>query len=234
MEGSWPLAACIAAGQTAADLLRMAERAERGEMGSLEDWICAEQRWQQSGISDEDLIYLSGGRWPFDAQIGRTGFPFAVATVLNVESRRSQQAFERLWSLFQVLPQGPARTWCASAALNSLRGRSDRPSVLSNQLRTLIGEADDRYGIQGLFEAIRVPDSLDEDWIDFLDWLGRSDKPHGPYLYGYFRSTKAISTAVARAYADHPERTGLLPILARLIAVGSPGALPKFESLPTN
>ena len=42
MEVSWPLAACLAAGQTEPDLPRLAERAERGEMGSLEDWICAE------------------------------------------------------------------------------------------------------------------------------------------------------------------------------------------------
>jgi hypothetical protein len=94
LDGSWPLAACLAAGQTEADLLRLAERAERGEMGSLDDWICAEQRWQQSGISDEDLIYLSGARWPFDAQIGKLSFPFSVATVLNVEARRSQHAFD--------------------------------------------------------------------------------------------------------------------------------------------
>ena len=70
-------------GQTDIDLLRLAERAERGEMGSLDDWICAEERWQHSGITDEELVYLAGARWPFDAQIGERGFPFAVATIMH-------------------------------------------------------------------------------------------------------------------------------------------------------
>ena len=83
LDAPWPLAACLAAGQTETDLLRLAERAECGEMGSLDDWISAEQRWQQSGITDEDLVYLSGPQWPFDAQIGERGFPFAVATFLE-------------------------------------------------------------------------------------------------------------------------------------------------------
>jgi hypothetical protein len=230
LDAPWPLAACLAAGRTDTDLLRLAERAERGEMGRMDDWSCAEERWQQSGITDEDLVYLSGGQWPFDAQIRERGFPFAGAPILNIESRRSQQAFDRFWALFQVLPQGPARTWCANAALDSLIRHSGRSSVPANQLRTLLGEADDGYPLEWLFEYIRVPDSLDEAWIDFLDGLGRSEKLNARYWY---RSTGTIGTAVARAYADHPERTGLLPILARLVAVGGPVTLPKFQSLLT-
>jgi hypothetical protein len=80
---------------------------------------------------------------------------------------------------------------------------------------------------------MRVPDCLDEDWIDFLDCLGRKEKLDTPYFYGSFRSTKTLGTAVAHAYDEHPERTGLLPILARLVAVGGPEALPKSKSLPT-
>jgi hypothetical protein len=233
LDAPWPLVACLAAARTDTDLLRLAERAERGEIGTIDDWSCAEQRWQQSGITNEDLIYLSGDRWPFDAQIGERGFPFAAATSPYVESRRSRHAYEQLWTLFQGLPQGPARTWCAGAALDSLIRRSDRPSIPANQLRTLIGEADDSYPIEWLLERMRVPDGLDEDWIDFLDCLGRKEKLDTPYFYGAFRSTKTLGTAVARAYAEHPERTGLLPILARLVAVGGPEAFPKSKSLPT-
>jgi hypothetical protein len=231
LDTPWPLAACLAAARTDSALLSLAERAERGEMGTIENWTRAEQRWQQSGITDEDLVSLSGDRWPFDAQIGERGFPFAAATSPYVESRRSRHAYEQLWTLFQGLPQGPARTWCAGAALDSLIRRSDRPSIPANQLHTLIREADDSYPIEWLLERMRVPDGLDEDWIDFLDCLGRKEKL--PYFYGAFRSTKTLGTAVARAYAEHPERTGLLPILARLVAVGGPEALPKSKSLPT-
>jgi hypothetical protein len=168
LEISWPLAACLAAGRTDDVLLCLAERVEQGEMGSIDDWICAEERWQGSGITDEDLVYLAGDRWPFDAQIGQRGFPFAVASFPNIQSRRIKDAFDYLWTLFQVLPQGPARSWCASAALDSLTSRSDRPSVPANQLRTLIGEADYSYPIELLFEHIRVPDTLDGPGSIFL------------------------------------------------------------------
>ena len=40
-----------------------------------------------------------------------------------------------------MLPQGPARTWCADVALESLMVDSDSMSVSPTQLRTLIDEA---------------------------------------------------------------------------------------------
>ena len=234
LEGPWPLTACLAAGQTESDLLRLAERAERGEMGSLDDWISAEERWQQAGITNEDLVYLSGPHWPFDAQIAERGFPFAVTTVLNVGSRASQQAFERLWTLFQILPQGPARTWCAGVALESLFGPFGRSSVPAHQLRQLIGEADDSFPIEVLLEEIRVPASLDEAWIDFFDWLGRSEKLKTAFFYRYIPSTRMPGKALERAYTDHPERIGLFAILARMVAGGNPVTLPKSILLPTD
>jgi hypothetical protein len=103
--------------------------------------------------------------------------------------------------------------------------------VPAEQLRTLIGEVNDSYPFEWLFEWIRVPDSLDEAWIDFLDWLGRSGKLNARYWY---RPSRTNGIAVAHAYADHPERTGLLPILARFVAGGDSVKLPKFQSLLTN
>jgi hypothetical protein len=178
LDAPWPLEACLAAGRTDTALLCLAEQAERGEMGSIDDWICAEERWQQLGITNEDLVYLSGDRWPFDAQIGERGFPFAATYSSSADFRRGQRAFEQLWPLFQGLPQGPSRTWCAHAVLDSLVLRSDRQEVAVNQLRTLIGElgeTDLRYPIGWLLERIRVPDILDEEWIDFLDSVVEND-----------------------------------------------------------
>jgi hypothetical protein len=39
---------------------------------------------------------------------------------------------------------------------------------------------------------------------------------------------------VARAYAEHPERTGLLSILAHVVVAAGPEALPKLKPLPMN
>ena len=49
-----------------------------------------------------------------------------------------------------------------------------------------------------------------------------------------FYPNKTLATAVARAYANHPERSGLLLVLAHLVAAGTPVAFPKTKSLPSN
>ena len=47
---SWPLAECITAAKNRDDFLRLAQRAETGDLGEATDWESAEQKWSASGL----------------------------------------------------------------------------------------------------------------------------------------------------------------------------------------
>ena len=53
----------------------LAERADAGKLGEMNDWIEAEQRWITAGISEADIRYLVDAEaWPFDERIATIGF----------------------------------------------------------------------------------------------------------------------------------------------------------------
>ena len=54
----WPLLACLSMCNDEAELLRMAERAESGELGDIQDWIAAENRWTEHGVVLEPVYDL--------------------------------------------------------------------------------------------------------------------------------------------------------------------------------
>jgi hypothetical protein len=73
----WPLLACLSSVEKAEDLLTLAERAERGCMGNLTDWLEAERRWKLKGIISEDISRMNDDHWPIPQDIRAVGFPFA-------------------------------------------------------------------------------------------------------------------------------------------------------------
>lgn len=75
---SWPLAASLehAAGSRQA-LLELADLAEDGKLGDLAPWMAGERRWQDIGVTREDIEYTASTNLPFDAEIANRGFPFA-------------------------------------------------------------------------------------------------------------------------------------------------------------
>jgi len=75
----WPLGGCISAATNSDELLHFAQRVEAGELGDVEDWRAAEHRWQSSGITFEDIEYMTDKRWPFDKLIAEKGFPIGAS-----------------------------------------------------------------------------------------------------------------------------------------------------------
>ena len=66
----WPIVACLRSSTNADELLRLADKANRGELGDVDDWITAESRWLDEGITPDDLRSMSDDRFPFDTRIG--------------------------------------------------------------------------------------------------------------------------------------------------------------------
>jgi hypothetical protein len=76
----WPIAACLYKSQES-KLGLLASKAERGELGTIENWIAAEERWAENGITVDDIQYMKDDTWPIPPEIAIVGFPFAGASI---------------------------------------------------------------------------------------------------------------------------------------------------------
>ncbi len=86
----WPLGASLAHAEGDPQRLKkLADRAERGELGETKGWHAAEERWE-AGVSREDLAYVPSVEAPFDASIETRGFPIVASgwAVTNTAARQ--------------------------------------------------------------------------------------------------------------------------------------------------
>ena len=112
----WPIMACVNACSNSLDLLKLAEKAAQGELGDVDDWIAAETRWIDKGITREDLISMPDDRLPFDARIGETGFPTTLTSLTAfIYAQKPGRALEYLLDIFGELPLGKSRSFVAKA-----------------------------------------------------------------------------------------------------------------------
>ena len=112
----WPILTCLNSCTNSQELLQLADKAEQGELGGVDDWIAAETRWFDKGITRDDLISMSDDRLPFDARIGETGFPttiFQLGALFGPLTYRDN--WEDVLDIFDNLPSGKTRSFVAIA-----------------------------------------------------------------------------------------------------------------------
>ena len=79
---SWPILACLEMCTDESQLVELASKAAAGRLGDVDDWVAAENRWIERGITLDDIHSMSDERLPFDGGIAISGYP----TTLNVWS----------------------------------------------------------------------------------------------------------------------------------------------------
>jgi hypothetical protein len=69
----WQLPPLLEESQSPEELLRYAQRARAGELGTTQDWLAAEQRWANQKFTIEDLTAFSDAEWPYTSKIAKQG-----------------------------------------------------------------------------------------------------------------------------------------------------------------
>ncbi|HEY0605535.1 MAG TPA: hypothetical protein VGD58_21615, partial [Herpetosiphonaceae bacterium] len=222
--GSWPLAACIAASHSRDDLRKFADRAEQGLLGQAEDWYAAQQRWLAQGVTEDDILYLTDERWPYDAQICDVGFPLSCSGY-GFHRGGDMQLWQSLWNLYEQLPVGKARSIVANALLDLLstpRGHRLLISIELDQFKQLLlDRLHERFRFESL-RGIRLPEILTDDWIEFFDWLG-----YQKYTATTVRWPWLHTAQLAETYTSYPDRHGLLHVLEVFAVFGNTVSVPK-------
>jgi hypothetical protein len=99
----WPLGVCLEHCTSPADALALANHAEKGELGTEEDWFKAEERWERLGVHLDDLTASAGEVLPLSPEIARRGFPLEMA-YWSVRSDFSEVLITPLVRLALTLP----------------------------------------------------------------------------------------------------------------------------------
>jgi hypothetical protein len=87
----WPLSMPLACHEDAEQLLKTAQLAREGRMGTGDSWSAAERRWLQRGVTVADFSHVPEEGACFDADIATVGFPLGPVgwSVSALEHRRA-------------------------------------------------------------------------------------------------------------------------------------------------
>ena len=114
----WPILACVNSCNSSIDLLKLAEKVAQGKLGDVGDWVSAETRWFESGITRDDLVSMSDDRLPFDAKIGESGFPTDLGLgrlSAIISSQGIRGTLKDVLDVFGEIDSGKIRSFVAEA-----------------------------------------------------------------------------------------------------------------------
>lgn len=194
----WPLAACLRAAETVADLRRTADMLTRGELGGAAEWYCAQQSWE-GGTSLRAAIgaVAEGVPWTLDS--------LAEAPPL-LATRNVQEPAERTQNAMALLR-------LAARAFDAARSTGQRArlaGICFHLFSCLPNVATDSS-----FPVSRWAEAVDEppDWliprpapISEREWMKTIDVFGARRLAGRSRSHEAVMNVCSL----HPQSPGVL------------------------
>lgn len=225
---SWVFGSCLASACSSAELNELAERAARGDLGDLRDWLAAESRWKERGVTLEDLLRLTDDRWPFDCEIAQCGFP--VAAVYHIGSSKRGKISpidEDFLSRLSDVPR-VQRALAHQLLISLLHPRQTVSPQLVTRLARLTKDQDQPFPFDvALLAAQRA--LRDEGWLDVLDEIGRTKTGYVAYFRGHVDETglQTLTTLFAR----YPACAGLLPLIGAGLTSYPLTVAAKLESL---
>lgn len=225
----WPLSACLNSAKTADELRHYAQRAAKGDFGDREDWLQAERHWLNEEIFDlEALAAQDEGSWPLDPRQFERGPAVMGAYRLYAESRHSlsPELANALCNMLRQLRNPHLRRILLNVLVDQWTYRTEQ----SEFALPLTPEDVDAYWAYpaserslGVLVALQIWNQAPELWLDRLDQLGRASYV---YEHDYTMSADQLIAFISSLYRDHPDRTGLLPLLAELATEDSLPQIP--------
>ena len=216
----WPFAACLEYASDQAGMLKLAERAEAGELGDVEDWLAAEKRWRAWGVTEDDIIYTSREGRPFDKQIAQRGYPLGISSSTVYHIPELWDTVAGLMSLFERLSgegagQAVARWILVILGTADDTGSRGAISIPFEQFRELAESAElsDLYLRLSCFAFLRRDGANEDALVNFVNNVGRLAQ--NLYARGDSLDPEFVSL-LARHFSQCPDMIGVLRVLAVL------------------
>ena len=109
----WPILACMEMCSEDGQLVQLANRASAGHLGDTQDWVSAENRWIERGLTLEDISSMSDDRLPFDSGVATSGFPITLSAWPMAVMSDESPWLANLLTIHSQLPKGESRSFIA-------------------------------------------------------------------------------------------------------------------------
>lgn len=221
----WQISACLASSSDPSELLEMAAKAEDGELGDIDEWLQAEERWSNSGLTELDFLYADSIALPFNHEIGRRGFPFSASTnrYINRSTSNNLNFLPELIKIHSSLLTDNIRHLISRCILSLLREypareidiRTMLPFEKFEEIINDIISTKTYFSIDQIQLIVTLYDNEDE-WIKLIDLIGRKSN----FLYNKYYSRrfvnrfKSIITILANQFRIKPELVGILRLIS--------------------
>jgi hypothetical protein len=215
-EVPWPISACISWATTTSELCELARNAREGKMGSIEDWLEAQVRWERVGLRDSDFL-SAANEWPFGSKISEAGFAFAASDIGNFVEHSA--VYKKLYDIYSLCPRSPMKSWCADVCLRiaeSFFQPLEKLEIQPATLKELLENRSFKHVDFNLFRKIELPNRLNPSWIGFFDWLG-----HFKQRTTIDLKPPEFTHQLVAAYRENPSRTGLYLVIGSCAMSGA-------------
>jgi hypothetical protein len=216
----WPARACLEWAGDPDELKRLATAVERGDFGDHEQWLAAEERWRNEGVTVADLI-AGGARGPFSPGIGAVGFATYGCSVAGDEP--SAEAVDALYAFYASTEEGHLRRLCAKALwwlyVQSTYHGSELELTLDQAEEILRDIPEGEFLDLEPLNLISIRATASGRFVDIADVLGRR-RGRSEFLYSAGLLSDIVSFLLD-ALLREPRRLGLLRLLP--LAFGSRG-----------
>lgn len=230
---AWPLVACADFAGQPDGLRALAERARKGDLGTVDDWRAAEARWRNSlAVTPEEWQdWLAPGPLPWNPAIVERGVVL-VDRLVSVRPTRSAHSEyiglrDNLFQQIMTSPQHSARAVAMLGALLVDRRSTPRPETIPLRVARSAEDIGPRGSTQFLFWVDRIlPDVTGPDsdaWFDLLDERGQHGRNQwsGASAMGpaHWHRCAEIADALVTRLHERPGQWGLASALLVMVRV---------------
>jgi hypothetical protein len=218
----WPAVACIDWCKDAAAFLELVDAAVGGDLGDVDDWRRAEERWRTGRVGMSDLLALPNGRLPFDHDVATRGFPLIASRYIHDAMPNGLEEVRALVELFKNLSHDRSRSHVASWVITALAGSHGSNAIDSVILMEIVNAIDsEQFMILDFLSEIHIEREV---ILHVADLLGRNLQT--PAM---FRAN--LVTEVVKALSADRSRTGLLRLLAKSLQYRSVFVSGAFDAI---
>jgi hypothetical protein len=225
-QTSWPLQACLSAYKLDGMALEeLASQAANGNLGDLPEWKAAEKRWQERGVTTDDLEYMSDAHWPYDQRIAEIGYPFAIRSVGYTSSAHLLTITKEIYTIYFGLESGHVKKRVADwmMFLLGICGKEGKriSDFGSEELLNIVNISKSSVFQLDILNALSKLDWQDQNLACVLDSIGhRSIR----FFWGsHFKNDKVaygFAPMFDRLYQVSPKLNGVLRLLTAVCVAG--------------
>jgi hypothetical protein len=221
----WPLASCLSFVSSQADLRELAAAVRAGELGGIDDWRAAEQRWIDHGADLPLVLRDSLPTRPFTKEIAKEGLPPFAISFSSQSIEMSHAEIATVLAAVRATEGLPIQRTLTVLLLYSAAASGGLLAHFSvDQALWLI----ERLNLSELDPAMIIdPDQDEEDLRPTEKWLQLLERAPLNFSNWYSEEilieTRALGPVIALAeskFLQTPSDTSSFEFLAEMCAVG--------------